>query len=425
MKERKIAIMGLGTVGGGAYDILVDNRDYIKRTRGVDISVKKIFDRDYSPLEKRGIPREMLAKSVDELAADGEIELVVETMGGVEPAKTFITTLLKAGKSVVTANKELLAKHWSDLEPIARANNCGLYFEASCVGGVPIIRALGESFQGDKISAIYGIINGTTNYILSKMTSEGCDYEAALKEAQALGYAEANPTSDVDGYDAQYKLSILGSLAFHTCLPYASILREGISKVTASDIKNARDLGYVIKLLAIGKRDGNRVEARVHPAFVPAKHPLASVSGAYNAVYLNGDAVGDLMFFGAGAGARPTGSAIVSDVIKALTSRPTYTDFDNSGRLSDDVELVGDFMSGYYICITVDDKAGVLSRISTVLGDNGVSIKAATQEASTDDSATVVFLTHAAREHAVMQSLKTIENLASVRSVDSMIRVLE
>ena len=425
MKERNIAIMGLGTVGGGAYDILVGNRDYIKKTRGLDIRVKKILDRDYSALERRGISREVFASSVDELASDPDIELVVETMGGVEPAKTFITTLLKAGKSVVTANKELLAKHWSELEPIAKANKCGLYFEASCVGGVPIIRALGESFQGDKINSIYGIINGTTNYILSKMTSEGCDYATALKEAQALGYAEANPSSDVDGYDAQYKLSILGSLAFHTCLPYTAILRDGISNITASDIKNARDLGYVIKLLAIGKRDGDKVEARVHPVFVPAKHPLASVSGAYNAVYLNGDAVGDLMFFGAGAGARPTGSAIVSDIIKALGSKPTYTDFDNSGKLDKNIELVGDFVSGYYICITVDDKAGVLSRISTVLGDNGVSIKAATQEASTSDSATVVFLTHAAREHAVMQSLKTIENLASVRSVDSTIRVLE
>lgn len=425
MKVRNIAIMGLGTVGGGAYDILVGNHDYIKRTRGVDIRIKKILDRDYAPLEKRGIPREKFAKSVEELASDKDIELVVETMGGVEPAKTFITTILKSGKSVVTANKELLAKHWSELEPIAKANNCGLFFEASCVGGVPVIRALGESFQGDKITAVYGIINGTTNYILSKMTSEGCDYATALGEAQALGYAEADPTSDVDGYDAQYKLSILGSLAFHTCLPYTSILREGISKITANDIRNARNLGYIIKLLAIGKRDGNRVEARVHPAFVPAKHPLASVSGAYNAVYLNGDAVGDLMFFGAGAGARPTGSAIVSDVIKALKDGPTYTDFDNSGRPDKDIELVGDFMSGYYICITVDDKAGVLSRISTVLGDNGVSIKAATQEPSSDESATVVFLTHAAREHAVMQSLKTIENLASVRSVDSTVRVLE
>ncbi len=424
MKKSKIAIMGLGTVGGGAYDILTKNRDYIAKTQGLDITVKSILDRNAEPLKKRGIDLGLFCDSVDALAADSEIDLVIETMGGVEPAKTFITKMLKAGKSVVTANKELLAKFWYELEPIAKANNCGLFFEASCVGGVPIIRALGESFQGDRIKSIYGIINGTTNYILSKMSSEGCDYASALKMAQELGYAEADPSSDVEGYDAAYKLSILGSLAFHTCVPYGSIYREGIAKVTAADIKNAHDLGYEIKLLAIGKRDGNNIEARVHPAFVPKTHPLASVSGAFNAVYLNGDFVGDLMFYGAGAGANPTGSAIVSDVIKALSGSPKYTDFDNSGRLDESVTLDGDFVSGYYICVTVDDKAGVLSRISTVMSDNGVSIKAATQVPSASDAATVVFLTHRAREHAVMSSLRSIDKLSSVRRIDSMIRVL-
>lgn len=424
MKTHKIAIMGLGTVGGGAYDILTVNRDYIKQTRGLDIEVARILDRDVSPLEKRGIDAKLFCGSADELAADASVEIVVETMGGVEPAKTFVKKMLEAGKSVVTANKELLAKHWHELEPIAKAHGCGLYFEASCVGGVPIIRALGESFQGDKVTSIYGIINGTTNYILSKMSNSACGYADALREAQALGYAEANPSSDVDGYDAAYKLSILGSLAFHTCLPYDSIYREGITKVTANDIAHAHELGYEIKLLAIGKRDGDSIEARVHPTFVPKSHPLASVSGAYNAVYLNGDAVGDLMFYGAGAGARPTGSAIVSDVVKALGGKPTYSDFDNSGKLDGSVKLVGDFVGGYYISVTVDDRAGVLSRIATVLADNGVSIKAATQSESNGDAANVVFLTHRAKERAIMRSLGIIEKLAAVRRIDSMIRVL-
>ena len=424
MKKHKIAIMGFGTVGGGTYDILTQNRDHIRSTQGVDIEVKYVLDRSAECLEKRGADKSLFCSDVDALAADKEVELVVETMGGVEPAKTFITKMLRAGKSVVTANKELLAKSWSELEPIAKENGCGLFFEASCVGGVPIVRALGESFQGDKVQSIYGIINGTTNYILSKMSAEGVSYSQALAQAQALGFAEANPTSDVEGYDAAYKLSILGSLAFHTSLPYQSIYREGITRVTAADIINAKRLGYEIKLLAIGKRCGNDIEARVHPVFVEKNHPLASVSGAFNAVYLHGDFVGDLMFYGAGAGAHPTGSAIVSDIVKALCSKPAYCDFDNNGKLDKSVNLVGDFLSGYYICVTVDDKAGVLSRISTILSDNGVSIKAATQVPSDGNAATVVFLTHPSREHSVMRSLESIGKLASVPPIDSMIRVL-
>lgn len=421
---RKIAIMGLGTVGGGAYDILTKNRDYIKSTQGLDISVKYILDRSDAPLKSRGIDTSLFCSSVDELASDPEVELVIETMGGVEPARTFIIKMLQAGKSVVTANKELLAKSWSELEPIAKAHGCGLFFEASCVGGVPVIRALGESFQGDRVRAVYGIINGTTNFILSKMSREGLDYSDALKEAQRLGFAEANPESDVEGYDAAYKLSILASLAFHTCVPYSDIFREGITSVTAHDIKNAHELGYEIKLLAIGKRDGNSIEARVHPAFVPVDHPLASVNGAFNAVYLTGDHVGDLMFYGAGAGAHPTGSAIVSDVVKALGGKPKYCEFANNGKLDKSIDLVGDFVSGYYICVTVDDKPGVLSRLSTVLGDNSVSIKAAMQVPGAADTATVVFLTHRAHEKSVMKSLETIGKLAAVKSIDSMIRVL-
>ncbi len=425
MKTHKIAIMGLGTVGGGTYDILTQNRDYIRSTRGLDIEVKSILDRNSAPLKKRGIDTSLFCSDVDALASDPEISLVVETMGGVEPAKTFITKMLTAGKTVVTANKELLAKHWSELESVAKSYNAGLYFEASCVGGVPIIRALGESFQGDKVKSIYGIINGTTNYILSKMSGEGLNYGDALKAAQELGYAEADPTSDVEGFDAAYKLSILASLAFHTCVPYGSIYREGISAVTAADIRHARELGYAIKLLAIAKSDSDGIEARVHPCFVPLEHPLASVSGAYNAVYLSGDFVGDLMFYGAGAGAHPTGSAIVSDVVKALSvGEHKYTDFENNGKLAPTTKLIGDFMSGYYIALTVDDKAGVLSRISTIMSDHGISIKAATQVPGASDGATVVFLTHRAKEHSVMQSLEKIGTLSSVRKIESMIRVL-
>ena len=424
MKKVGIAILGLGVVGSGTYKILTEHRDFYKQVHGIDFKVENVLERNRARALSLGVAAENIASNMAEICSNSEVDIVVEVMGGVEPAKSFVLAELNAGKSVVTSNKELFCKYSHELEKAAKKNNCGLFFEASCVGGVPVIRTLLDNLQGNKITSMIGIINGTTNYILTKMSDCGASYEKILEEAQSLGYAEADPTADVEGFDAAYKLSILASLAFHTCVPYASIYREGITKVTAQDIKNAHALGYEIKLIAIGTRDGDSVEARVHPLFVPSDHPLAAVSGAYNAVYLNGDNVGDLMFYGAGAGARPTGSAIVSDVIKALTGKPKYTDFDNNGRLSDGIDFIGDFMSGYYICVTVDDKTGVLSKISTVLSDNGVSIKSAIQRAGEGDTATLLFLTHKAREHSVMHALDTISKLATVRSIDSMIRVM-
>lgn len=424
MKKANVAIMGLGTVGGGTYDILTQNRKHIADCYGIDITVKTILDRDPSILIKRNIDTKLFTSSIDDLAADKSISVVVETMGGIEPARTFILKALRAGKSVVTANKELIAKHWSELESAAREGKCGLYFEASCVGGVPIIRTLTESMQGDNIVEIYGIINGTTNYILSSMAKFGTSYEDALKKAQQLGFAEFDPTSDVEGFDAAYKLSILSSLAFHTSIPYGRIYREGITKITCEDIKYAAEFGYDIKLLAIGRRNGNDVEVRVHPAFVPSDSPLAAVNGAMNAVYLKGDHVGDIMLYGAGAGAHPTGSAIVSDIVKAISAeRPVYCDFVNNGKLADSIKLVSDFNTSYYISVTAEDKTGVLGRIAMVMGENGVSIKAAIQKAS-DDNAHVVFLTHSASEQAVLKSLRQINDLSTVVSIDSMIRVL-
>lgn len=423
MKKAKIAIMGLGTVGGGAYDILINNRKHIADCYGVDIEVARILDRDVSTLTKRGISADLFASNIDVLANDKDIQVVVETMGGVKPAKEFIEKMLRSGKNVVTANKELIGKHWKDLEAAAIAGKSGLFFEASCVGGVPIVRTLTESLQGDNIQEIFGIINGTTNYILSAMTQEGLDYDSALKRAQSLGYAEANPTADVEGYDAAYKISILSSLAFHTMIPSECVYREGISRITANDIAYAEDLGYAVKLLAIARRNGNKVEARVHPAFVPKTHPLASVSGAYNAVYLKGDFVGDIMLYGAGAGAHPTGSAIVSDIVKALTSPPRYNDFETNGKLNG-VELEGDFESEYYVAVRVEDRPGVLGKIAAIMGDNGISIRAAVQRPSVKD-ASVVFLTHTATEKAIMKSLQQIEKLASLIKIDNMIRVIK
>ena len=425
MKKVNVALMGLGTVGGGTYDILTQNHGYIKSTQGLDIRVKRVLDRDREKALGRGVPQTAFTDNIDEVVADKDIDIVIETMGGVEPAKTFITKVLKSGKSVVTANKELISKFWYELEPVAKENGVGLYFEASCVGGVPVIRTLTESMQANRICELYGIINGTTNYILTKMTEEGLGYETALREAQQLGYAEFNPSADVDGYDAVYKLSILSSLAFHTTIPYKNVYREGITRITADDIKSARELGYVIKLLAIGRRDGNKVEARVHPTFVPAEHPLASVRGSFNAVLLTGDYVDDIMLYGRGAGARPTGSAIVSDVIFCAKRRShDYTDFAVSETPQAGTEIVGDFTSKYYIALTALDRAGVLASVAKILAESGVSINTILQKGNSGDHATITFLTHKAGEHAVMGALEKIGRSEYVRSIDSVIRCL-
>lgn len=419
-----VAIMGIGTVGGGTYEILTKNHDFLLRTQGVDFRVKKVLDKNLDRIKYFGIPETAAAASVDEIAADKDISIVVETMGGVEPAKTFIEKVLLAGKSVVTANKELVSKHWPSLESAAKKGGAGLYFEASCVGGVPIIRALQEGLQANHVTSIVGIINGTTNYILTKMTEEGMSYDDALKEAQQLGYAEFNPTADVEGFDAAYKLSILASLAFHTCVPYQSIYREGITKISKADIKTGIELGYRVKLLAIGKRKGDVIEARVHPTFVPVSHPLAGVSGSFNAVYVNGDFVDDLMFYGRGAGARPTGSAIVSDVVYAAkASAPIYSDFENNGKAAPDITISDDFSSKYYMAVSVKDVTGVLAAVTGVFADHNVSIESVSQR-SFGSGAAIVFLTHTALESDIKAAVADIEELDDTNKVESLIRVL-
>ncbi len=425
MKTVNVAIMGIGTVGGGTYDILKKNRAHIKKTRGVDIVVTKILDRSAELIEKRTGNKDIAVMDLNDIVSDEKISIVVETMGGVEPAKTFIKKVLLSGKSVVTANKELLSKHWSELEQAAKDGGAGLYFEASCVGGVPVIRTLTESLQGDNVLEIMGIINGTTNYILTKMTQDGMSYEQALKEAQERGFAEFNPTADVEGFDAVYKLSILSSLGFHTCIPYTEIYREGITEITINDIENAKELGYTIKLLAIGKKKGNKVEVRVHPTFVPNSHPLAAVRNEFNAVFLKGDCVDDVMLYGRGAGALPTGSAIVSDIVYcACASESKYADFENNGKLNAPIEILGDFDSKYYIALSVMDKPGVLSKFTEVLGNNGISLNSVIQKGASDGFAQIIFLTHTTSEKSVGNAVAEIRKLKVVKSVDSLIRVI-
>ncbi len=424
-KKVGVAILGLGVVGGGTYQTLVEHKDFYLKTQQVEISVEMVLDKALDRLKQLNVPEECIAKSIEEVLANPNVDIVVETIGGIGVAKDFVTAALREGKTVVTSNKELICKYSHELERIAKRNRCGLYYEASCVGGVPIIRTLLDGVQANKIQSMMGIVNGTTNYILTKMTYEGADYADVLKEAQKLGYAEANPTADVDGYDSMYKLSILSSMAFHTKIPYTKIFREGISEVATKDIAFGRELGYTLKLLAIGKNNERGIEVRVHPTFIPNSHPLASVNDAFNAVYLTGDAVDDIMLYGRGAGALPTASAVVSDVIYAAThSDVKYSTFKNTATAESNVKFVSDFSSAYYIRLSVEDKAGVLAKISGVFGKYGISIVELAQKAKAEGETKVplIIITHKTTESSVKNAVAKI-NATEFGKVEAVIRV--
>ncbi len=426
MKKRVgVAILGLGVVGGGTYRTLVDHRDFYIKTQNVDIVVESVLDKNTARLKELGVPEECIAESIAEVVANPAIDIVIETIGGVGVAKDFVTMALKEGKSVVTANKEMISKYSHELERIAKRNSCALYYEASCVGGVPIIRTLLDGVQANHVTELMGIVNGTTNYILTKMTQDGADYQTALKEAQALGYAEFDPTNDVEGFDATYKLSILSSMAFHTKVPYTKVYREGITSVSAQDIAIGEEFGYALKLLAIGKNTEKGIEVRVHPTFIPKAHPLASVNDAYNAVYLRGDALDDIMLYGKGAGAFPTASAVVSDVIYAAThSDIKYSTFKNNATAESDVKFVSDFSSAYYIRLSVEDQAGVLAKISSIFAKYGISIVEIAQKSKQADETRVplIIITHKTHEHAIKNAVAKLD-ATEYATVQSVIRV--
>ncbi len=424
MKKVGVAILGLGVVGGGTYKILTDNKEYFKKTQGLDVTVETVLEKNVDRAVSLGLDKSQVASSIEEVVSNPNVDIVVEVIGGIEPAKTFVLKALMSGKTVVTSNKELFAKYWPELEEEAKKMNAGLFFEASCVGGVPIIRTLQEGMQANKIQSIKGIINGTTNYILTKMANEGSSYEEALKEAQRLGYAEFNPTADVEGFDATYKLSILSSLAFNTKIGIDNIHREGITSVTKEDIQYGKELGYTLKLLGIGKNTHAGVEVRVHPTFVSNSNPLASVNDSFNAVHLVGDSVGEIMLYGRGAGALPTGSAIVSDIIFAARHTDYYyASFENNAKGNKETKFVQDFTSQYFIRLSVQDSAGVLSKIAGVFAKNNVSIKEVKQVAEKEGKVPVVIITHVCPESAVNKALEKIEALDAVFSCDSVIRL--
>jgi len=426
MKKVGVAILGVGVVGGGTYKTLLEHREFYKQTQNVDLSVETVLVHHKQKAIDQGIPEEMIASSIAEVVANPNVDIVVETIGGCDVAKEYILAALRQGKSVVTANKELICKFSHELEREAKRNSCGLYYEASCVGGVPVIRTLYDGLQANHVTHLMGVINGTTNYILTQMSQSGAKYEDALKEAQRLGYAELDPSADVDGLDATYKLSILASMAFHTKVPYTKIFREGIAKLHPADILYGKELGYTLKLLAIGKNTENGVEARVHPTLIPSDHPLAAVSNDYNAVFLRGDAVGDVMLYGRGAGEFPTASAVVSDIIYAAThSDFKYSTFKNTAGANPETKFINNFESEYYIRLSVTDEVGILAKIMVIFAKYNVSIVKVAQQnkmEETGDRIPLIILTHTAKENAVKNAVAKI-NATGVCSVESVLRM--
>ena len=421
MKSVGIAILGFGTVGGGTYNILAERKERIKEEYGVDITVKAIYVRNPKKAIANGAPQELVTSNFDDIITNSSIDIVAECIGGIEPAKTFLIESLKAGKNIVTANKELFAKHWGELEKYAQETKAGMYFEATCGGGIPVIRTLTQAMQANTLLQIKGIINGTTNYILTRMSNEGASYADVLADAQALGFAEADPTADVEGYDASYKLSILSSLAFNRFLPVELIYREGISNVQAEDIAIGKQLGYTIKLLAIAKLIDGKIEARVHPVFLKNSHPRASVSGSFNGVFLVGDNVGDIMLYGRGAGSLPTGSAVVSDIVFCARQ----IEHARYAEISDVItkqDIITDFTSDYYMRMTVLDIPGVLSQITSIFADNNISITSMRQDAG-EGVVSIVLVTHKSSENNIRKAIKEIESLSEVQKVNSVIRV--
>ncbi|MGB9802585.1 homoserine dehydrogenase [Desulfofundulus sp.] len=421
----KIALLGLGTVGRGVYRILTGNMENITHKVGAPVEISRILVRDLN--RDRGIPLDpaLLTDNYQDILEDPEIAIVVEVMGGIHPALDYVLSALERGKSVVTANKDMIALHGKELFEAAAASGASLLFEGSVAGGIPIIRPLKECLAANRIQEIMGIINGTTNYMLSKMTREGVDFDQALREAQAKGYAEADPTADIEGLDAARKLAILASIAFNSRITLNDVYVEGISKITARDITYARELNYVIKLLAIAKETPEGIEARVHPTMIPRNHPLASVNDVFNAIFVRGDAVGDTMFYGRGAGELPTGSAVAADIMDAarhiLHKVPCFigcTCYETKP-----LKPMSMTESKFYIRLMVDDRPGVLAAIAYAFGDKDVSLASVIQKHTDGNRAEIVMVTHRVREQNLQDALRLVECLSPVDRIASCIRV--
>jgi homoserine dehydrogenase len=426
MKEVKLGIIGLGTVGTGTLRLLERNASVIARRAGGPLKIAKIAT--LNPAKPRAIPVDpaILTGDANEILNDPEIAIVAELIGGVKPAKEYVLRAIESGKSVVTANKELIAKCGADIQRAADKAGVDFLFEGSVGGGIPVIKPLRESLAGNQMSELIGIVNGTTNYILTSMTREGRTFDEVLAEAQQLGFAEADPTSDVDAFDAVYKLAILADVAFGVRVRVDDIYREGIRGVSARDIEYATELGYVIKLVAVARHcENGALELRVHPALLPAAHPLASVSDSFNAVMATGDAVGEVMFYGRGAGSDPTGSAVVGDLIEAARNI-------RSGRKclvrhepmqSTAICKFDDIVTRFCVRMQVADQPGVLAQIAAVFGKHGISLESVLQKSSDDHSAEIFWMTHRCPQRAMNASLQDFGGMSTVNEVSSVLRV--
>jgi len=422
-----IGLMGLGVVGGGVARALMERKEAFASEVGCPLRLRKILVRELSKKRTVKIKPHLLTTDPRNIIDDPEIDIVIEVIGGESPAVEFIKEAILRGKHVVTANKEVIAKHGPELLSLAQEKGVDILYEASVGGGIPLIAPFKQDLLASKISAIYAIINGTTNYILTRMASEGLDFSSALKQAQKLGYAEPDPANDIEGIDAAYKLAILATLAFHTVVRPQDVYCEGISRLDSRDFRYARELGYAIKLLAIAKEKDGSIEVRVHPAFIPEDLLLAKVDGVYNAVQVEGDLVGRVLFYGQGAGSSPTSSAVVADVIDLGRRINMGVSITSSLRLDPTkrVKPISDIETRYYLRLSSFDRPGVLAQISKILGDLQISISSVIQR-ETDvatKSAQIVLMTYPAREQAMQKALKEIERLEVVKEISNFVRV--
>ncbi len=425
-EEIKIGLLGAGTIGGGVIKLFESNGVRLNEHIGIDLILGKIVDRDLSRLKGLGVPDEQASDDVSDVIEDPSIDIVVELIGGIEPARTLIKRALENGKFIVTANKDLMAAHGEELLALARTNKRNIFYEASVGGGIPLIRPLKYSLVADRIKRIVGIVNGTTNFIFTKMTEDDLTLEAALAEAQKLGFAEADPSSDIEGRDAAYKLVIMAGLAFGKRISFDQVFVQGINGVTHEDIVYAREIGHAVKLLAIAEELPEGIALRVHPTLVPLEHPIASVSNEFNAVFVEGEAVGEIMFYGRGAGAMPTATAVMADVAEA--ARCIFNDC-NTGvieKITAEAPYIPPekLSSCFYLRFLADDRPGVFAALANVFGDEQVSLDMVIQKRRVDDAAEIVLVTHKVKEEAFQKALNRVMAIPAIKPNPSMIRLL-
>ena len=422
-----IGLLGMGIIGTSVARIILERAGSISEQAGCSIFLKKVLVKDINKKRNVEFNASLLTTNVDDIINDADIDIVIEVIGGENPALEYAKKALSSGKHVVTANKEIISKHGPELFALANENNVDILYEASVGGGIPLTNSFKQDLLANNITSIQAIINATTNYILTNMAKDGIEFDGAVKRAQQLGYAEADPTNDIDGVDAMYKVAILATLAFRANVTPDDVYREGISKLAWRDFQYAQELGYAIKLLAIAKKDNGAIEVRVHPTFVPEDLLMAQVNGVFNAVQVEGDLVGRVIFYGQGAGPEPTTSAIITDVINiaqdiklGFSRRPKF-ELSKTKK----IKPMADINTRYYLRLSTADQPGVLAQIAQTLGDNNISIFSAIQKAVDEvtQSAEIVLMTHPARESAMQSALKTLENLSAVREVSSFIRV--